>query len=88
MQNGKVIEYALKQLKVHEKNYQFHDLELPAGVFASKIWRHYLYSVQWDIFTNHKSLKYLFTQKDLNFRIKKGGWKCSRIMIDNSSPPW
>ncbi|KAH0675965.1 hypothetical protein KY285_023766 [Solanum tuberosum] len=49
--------YASKQLKVHEKNYQTHDLELAAIVFALKIWRHYLYGVYVDVFTDHKSLQ-------------------------------
>ncbi|KAH0679995.1 hypothetical protein KY290_022105 [Solanum tuberosum] len=68
MQNGKVIAYASRQLKVHEKNYPTHDLELAAVVFALKIWRHYLYGVHVDIFTDHKSLQYVFTQKELNLR--------------------
>lgn len=68
MQNRKVITYASKQLKPHEKNYGTHDLELLAVVFALKIWRHYLLAEKFELFTNHKSLKYLFTQKDLNMR--------------------
>ncbi|KAH0728122.1 hypothetical protein KY284_003987 [Solanum tuberosum] len=68
MRNGKVIAYASRQLKVHEKNYPTHDLELAAVVFALKIWRHYLYGVHVDVFTDHKSLQYIFTQKDLNLR--------------------
>ena len=66
MQRDKVIAYASKQFKVHEKNYQTHDLEFAAVVFALKIWRHYLYGVHVDVFTVHKSLRYVFTQKDLN----------------------
>ena len=66
MQNGKVIAYASRQLKLHEKNYPTHDLELVAVVFAMKIWRHYLYGVYVDVFTDHKSLQYVFSQKDLN----------------------
>ncbi|KAH0722292.1 hypothetical protein KY290_004974 [Solanum tuberosum] len=66
MQNGKVIAYASRQLKVHEKNYPTHDLELGAVVFALKIWRHYLYGVHVDVFTDHKSLQYVFSLKDLN----------------------
>ena len=61
MQNGKVITYASRQLKEHEKNYPTHDLELAAVVFALKIWRHYLYGAHCQIYTDHKSLKYLFT---------------------------
>ncbi|WMV58989.1 hypothetical protein MTR67_052374, partial [Solanum verrucosum] len=71
MQNGKVIAYASRQLKVHEKNYPTHDLELAAVVFALKIWRHYLYGVHVDVFTDHKSLQYVFTQKDLNLRQRR-----------------
>ena len=56
MQQGKVIAYASRQLKVHEKNYQTHDLELAIVVFALKIWRHYLYGVHVDVFTDRKSL--------------------------------
>ena len=61
MQNGKVIAYASRQLKKHETNYLTHDLELAAVVFALKIWRHYLYRETCQIFTEHKSLKYLLT---------------------------
>nr|KAJ0207852.1 hypothetical protein LSAT_V11C500228720 [Lactuca sativa] len=68
MQNGKVIAYASRQLKVHERKYPTHDMELAAVVFALKIWRHYLYGTRCQIFTDHKSLKYLFDQKDLNMR--------------------
>ena len=68
MQRDKVISYASKKLKVHEKNYPTHDLELAAVVFALKIWRHYLYSVHVDVFTDRKSLQYVFTQKELNLR--------------------
>ena len=60
--------YASQQLKTHERNYPTHDLELAAIVFALKIWRHYLYGVHCKIFTDHQSLKYLFSQKDLNLR--------------------
>ena len=56
MQDGKVIAYATRQLKIHEKNYPTHDLELAAVVFALKHWRHYLYGVHVDIYTDHKSL--------------------------------
>ena len=68
MQHGKVVAYASRQLKDHEKNYPTHDLELTAVVFALKIWRHYLYGEQFEIFTDHKRLKYIFMQKDLNLR--------------------
>ena len=68
MQHGKVIAYASRQLRPHEKNYLTHDLELVAVAFVLKIWHHYLYGVTCEIFTDHKSLKYLFTQKELNMR--------------------
>ncbi|KAD0514134.1 hypothetical protein E3N88_44144 [Mikania micrantha] len=71
MQHGKVIAYASRQLKPHEVNYPTHDLELAAVVFALKIWRHYLYGETCDIFTDHKSLKYIFTQKELNMRQRR-----------------
>ncbi|PKI59587.1 hypothetical protein CRG98_019996 [Punica granatum] len=61
MQNGKVVAYASRQLRNHEKNYPTHDLELTAVVFALKLWRDYLYGARYEIYTNHKSLKYLFT---------------------------
>ena len=63
MQNGKVIAYASRQLRPHEVNYPTHDLELCAVVFALKIWRHYLFGAQFEVFSDHKSLKYVFTQK-------------------------
>ena len=71
MQNGKVIAYVSRQVTVHEKNYPTHDLELPAIVFALKIWRHYIYGVHVDIFTNNKSLQYVFTHNDINLRKRR-----------------
>jgi len=72
MQEGCVIAYASRQLKkTHEQNYPTHDLELAAIVFALKIWRHDLYRVRCEVFTDHQSLKYLFSQKDLNLRQTK-----------------
>ncbi|KAL4038317.1 hypothetical protein IC575_001931 [Cucumis melo] len=71
MQQGKVVAYASRQLKSHEQNYPTHDLELAAMVFALKIWRHYLYGEKIQIFTDHKSLKYFFTQKELNMRQRR-----------------
>nr|GFB89075.1 putative reverse transcriptase domain-containing protein [Tanacetum cinerariifolium] len=68
MQHGKVIAYASRQLKPYEVNYPTHDLELAAVVFALKIWRHNLYGESCDIFTDHKSLKYIFMQRDMNMR--------------------
>ncbi|GJV68580.1 putative reverse transcriptase domain-containing protein [Tanacetum coccineum] len=66
MQRGKVIAYAYKQLKIHEKNYTTHDLELGTLVFTLKIWRHYLYWTKSVIYTDHKSLQHIFNQKELN----------------------
>ena len=63
-----MIVYASRQLKKHEANYPTHDLELVAVVFVLKIWRHYLYRETCQIVTDHKSLKYLFTQRELNLR--------------------
>ncbi|KAH0683009.1 hypothetical protein KY290_021590 [Solanum tuberosum] len=60
--------YASRQLKVHERNYSTHDLELTAIVFALKIWRHYLYGVKCEVFTDHRYLQHVFTQKNLNLR--------------------
>ncbi|GJR61803.1 putative reverse transcriptase domain-containing protein [Tanacetum coccineum] len=71
MQRGKVIAYASRQLKIHEKNYTTHDLELGAVVFALKIWRHYLYGTKSVIYTDHQSLQYIFDQKDLNMRQRR-----------------
>ena len=71
MQNDRVIAYASRQLKKHEENYLTHDLELAVVVFALKIWRHYLYGVPCRIFTDHKSLQYIFTQKELNLRQRR-----------------
>ena len=68
LQDGKVVSYASRQLKQHEQNYPTHDLELAIVVFSLEIWRHYLYGEQCRIFTDHKSLEYLLTQKDLNLR--------------------
>ncbi|KAA3484506.1 DNA/RNA polymerases superfamily protein [Gossypium australe] len=71
MQEGKVIAYASRQLKPHEKNYPTHDLELAAIVFALKVWRQHLYGEKCQVFTNHKSLNYLMTQKELNLRQRR-----------------
>ena len=68
MQGDRVIAYASGQLKPYEKNYPVHDQELAAVVHALKLWRHYLYGEMCKIYTDHKSLKYIFTQKDLNMR--------------------
>ncbi|GJY95629.1 putative reverse transcriptase domain-containing protein [Tanacetum coccineum] len=71
MQRMKVIAYASRQLKIHEKNYTTHDLELGAVVFALKIWRHYLYGTKCVVFTDHKSLQHILDQKDLNMRQRR-----------------
>ena len=71
MQAGKVVAYASRQLKDYEQRYPTHDLELAVVVFALKIWRHYLYGDKCEIYTDHKSLKYFFTQKELNMRQRR-----------------
>ncbi|GJZ48897.1 putative reverse transcriptase domain-containing protein [Tanacetum coccineum] len=71
MQNKKVIAYASRQLKIHEKNYTTHDLELGAVVFALKMWRHYLYGTRCTLFTDHKSLQHILDQKELNMRQRR-----------------
>nr|GEV23017.1 reverse transcriptase domain-containing protein [Tanacetum cinerariifolium] len=71
MQKEKVIAYASRQLKVHEKNYTTHDLELGAVVFALKMWRHYLYGTKCVVFTDHKSLQHILDQKELNMRQRR-----------------
>jgi hypothetical protein len=68
MQEGHVIAYASRYLRKHELNYPTHDLELAAVVHALKIWRHYIMGTKCQVYTDHKSLKYIFTQKDLNLR--------------------
>ncbi|KAG8485890.1 hypothetical protein CXB51_019244 [Gossypium anomalum] len=71
MQEGRVVAYASRQLKPHEKNYPTHDLELAAIVFALKIWRHYLFGEKCHVYSDHKSLKYLMTQRELNLRQRR-----------------
>ncbi|GAU10196.1 hypothetical protein TSUD_418680, partial [Trifolium subterraneum] len=71
MQEGAVVAYASRQLKPHEENYPTHDLELAAIIFALKIWRHYLYGVQFALYSDHKSLRYLFDQKELSMRQRR-----------------
>jgi hypothetical protein len=71
MQEGRVVAYSSRQLKIHEKNYPTHDLELAAVVHALKTWRHYLYGQKCDIYIDHKSLKYIFTQSELNMRQRR-----------------
>ncbi|GJV54043.1 putative reverse transcriptase domain-containing protein [Tanacetum coccineum] len=72
MQREKVISYASRQLKIHEKNYTTHDLELGSVVFSLKLWRHYLYGTKCTVFTDHKSLQHILNQKELNMR--QGRW--------------
>ena len=71
MQSGRVVAYGSRQLKNHEKNYPTHDMELATVVFALKIWRHYLYGREFEVYSDHKSLKYIFTQRDLNMRQRR-----------------
>jgi len=71
MQDRRVVAYASRQLRTHEKNYPTHDLEQAAIVFALKIWRHYVYGGKFEVFSDHKSLKYLFDQKELNMRQRR-----------------
>ncbi|RVW68608.1 Retrovirus-related Pol polyprotein from transposon 17.6 [Vitis vinifera] len=71
MQQGNVVAYASRQLKQHEQNYPAHDLELVVVVFALKTWKHYLYGEKFEVYYDHKSLKYIFTQKDLNSRQRR-----------------
>ena len=78
MQRGRVISFASRQLKPHERNYPTHDLELAEVIFALKVWRHYLLGERVEIFTDHKSLKYIFTQKELNMHQRR--WL--ELMVD------
>src|SRR3954465_12163401 len=68
MQDRKVIAYGSRQLRAHEDKYPTHDLELAAVIYALKLWRHYLVGNRCEVYTDHQSLKYLFTQPDLNLR--------------------
>ena len=68
LQNDRVVAYASRQLMPYENNYPAYDLELVVVVFALKIWRCYLCRVKFEIYSDHKSLKYLFTHRDLNLR--------------------
>ena len=71
MQSGRVVAYGSRQLKNHERNYPTHAMELATIVFALKIWHHYLYGEQFEVFSDHKSLKHTFTQRDLNMRQRR-----------------
>ena len=71
MQSRRVVAYGSRQLKIQERNYPTHDMELAAIFFALKIWCNYLYSEQFEVFSDHKSLKYIFTKRDLNMRQRR-----------------
>ncbi len=71
MQEGRVVAYLSRQLRPHEENSATHDLELAAVVHALKTWRHYLLGKRCEVYTDHKSLKYIFTQKELNMRQRR-----------------
>lgn len=71
MQDKKVVAYVSLQLKPHEENYPTHELELAAVVFALKTWRHYLYGAKFEVFSDHKSLKYVFDKKRTQHEAKK-----------------
>ena len=71
MQSGRVVAYGSRQLKNHEQNYPTHDMELAAVVFALKILRHYLYGEQFEVYSDQKIMKYIFTQRDLNMRQRR-----------------
>ena len=71
MQDGKVVAYASGQLNSYERNYTTHDLELAAMIFALQIWRQFLFGETYKIYTDHKSLNYLFSQKELNLRQRR-----------------
>jgi len=71
VQDNRIIAYASRALQNHEKNYPTHDLELAAVVHALKIWRHHLMGTHCNIYTDHKSVKYIFTQADLNMRERR-----------------
>ncbi|GKB68383.1 putative reverse transcriptase domain-containing protein [Tanacetum coccineum] len=89
MQRGKVIAYASRQLKIHENNYTTHDLELGAVMFAFKTWRRYLYGTKSVIYTDHKSLQYIFDQKELNMRQRRKEQvkpRCVRAMAMTIQP--
>jgi ribonuclease HI len=80
MQEGYAIAYVSRQLLKHELNYPTHDLELAAVVHALKIWRHYIMGTKCQVYSDHKSLKYIFTQKYLNLSSSKiMTWKSTII---------
>lgn len=71
LQGGQVVACASRQLKTYEENYPIHDLELVAIIFTLKVWRCYLCGVCFEMFSDHKSLKYLFDQKEMNMRHRR-----------------
>ena len=71
MQSGRVVAYGSHRLKNHEQNYPAHNMEFVAVVFTLKIWLHYLYGEEFEVYSNHKSLKYIFKQRDLNMRQRR-----------------
>lgn len=71
MHNGQVMAYTSRKLRVHEMSYPTNDLELADVVFVLKIWRHYLSGFRFEVFSDHKSLKYLFDKKELNMRQRR-----------------
>ena len=71
MKSGRVVAYGSRQLNNQEQNYPTHDMELAAVVFTLKIWRHYLYGEEFEVYSDHKSLKYIFMQRDLNMRQRR-----------------
>jgi hypothetical protein len=71
MQNNRVIAYASRALRTHEQNYPTHDPDLAAVIHTLKIWRHYLMGTNCNIYIDHKSLKYFFTQADLSMRQRR-----------------
>jgi hypothetical protein len=71
MQDGRVVAYASRQLRKNEVNYPTHDLELAAVVHTLKIWRQYLIGKRCELYTDHKNLKYIFTQSNLNLRQRR-----------------
>ena len=71
MQSGRVMAYGSRQLKNHERSYPRHNMELADTVFSLNIWRHYLYGERFEVFLDHKSLKYIFTQWDINVRQRR-----------------
>ena len=82
MQNDRVITYGSRQLKDHENKYTTYDLELLATVFALKMWSHYLYGEKFEVYSDHKSLQYLFTQNKLNNK----QWRWIKYIKDYDFP--